>query len=89
MSHEYTSLSFLLFTIILYFLCVLSKRLGEVLGMRKYYYLYYIGMVLTLVASIIITMNEQIVGYELFALGLTLALLVSIKYWGWLFREIV
>ena len=88
------AVSIFMFILILYFLCILSKRLGEVLGMKKYYYLYYIGMVFTLVASVMITLtilNEklQIVGDVFFALGLTLALLASIKYWGWLFKEII
>jgi hypothetical protein len=48
------SVSFLLFTIILYFLSVLSKRFGEVMGIRKYYYLYYAGMLFTSFGSIII-----------------------------------
>lgn len=68
------AVSIFMFILILYFLCILSKRLGEVLGMKKYYYLYYIGMVFTLVASVMITLtilNEklQIVGDVFFALG--------------------
>ncbi len=87
--------SFFLFTFILYFLSVLSKRLGEVMGMKRYYYLYYAGMFFTLSGSIIMTLsligfdNPRLLGYGFFALGLTFGLIASIKYWGWLIKELV
>jgi len=84
------SLSFFLFTCVLYFLSILSKRLGEVLGMKRYYYLYYAGIFFTLSGSVVMASsikNPHLLGYALFALGLTLGLIVSIKYWGWLLRE--
>lgn len=90
------SVSFFLYTFILYFLSVLSKRLGEVMGMKKYYYIYYAGMFFTLSASVIMILwpGEQNsdslrYGYALFATGLTLAVVVLIKYWGWLLKELV
>lgn len=99
MSHEteliIDSVSFFLFTLILYFLSVLSKRLGGVLGMKKYYYLYYAGMFFMLLGSIIIALTlvefefASSLGYSLFAFGLTLGLIASIKYWGWLIKELV
>lgn len=89
------AVSFFLFTLILYFLSVLSKRLGEVMGLKKYYYLYYVGMFFTLFGSINLVIstvtNEGLelfrYGYAFFAFGLTLGLIASIKYWGWLIKE--
>lgn len=89
------SSSFFLFTLILYFLSVLSKRLGEVMIMKKYYYLYYIGMFFTLSGSVIMTPqmagfeNRELYGYIFFAVGLTFGLFASIKYWGWLIKELI
>ncbi len=91
------SVSFFLVTLILYFLSVLSKRLGEVMGMRKYYYLYYIGIVLTLMASTVMMLSLNgnnssegfSSGYALCAAGLTFGLIALIKYWGWLIKEII
>ncbi len=92
---SFDSLSFLLFTVILYFLSVLSKRLGEVMGLKKYYYIYYLGMVFTLSGSIVrIALLEypgyfEFLGYAFFALGLTFGVIASIKYWGWLIKELI
>jgi hypothetical protein len=95
------SVSFFLFTITLYFLSVLSKRFGEVMGIRKYYYLYYAGMLFTSFGSIIMGISiitgmsipdieyYQLSGYAFFSVGLTLGLLALIKYWGWLIIEII
>lgn len=84
------SISFFLFTWVLYFLSILSRRLGEVLKMGKYYYLYYAGMFFTLSGSAVMTMeNSHLLGYALFASGLTFGLIAAIKYWGWLIREFV
>lgn len=88
------ALSFFLFALILYFLSVLSKRLGEVLGMKKYYYIYYAGIFFTFLASIVMALSQggletRIFGYGFFALGLTLGLIASLKYWGWLIKELV
>ncbi len=99
MSHEtqlvIDSLSFFLFALVLYFLSVLSERLGGVLGMRKYYYLYYAGMLFMLSGSVAMALTliefefASSLGYTLFAFGLTLGLIASFKYWGWLIKEIV
>jgi hypothetical protein len=89
------SVSFLLFTCILYFLSVLSKRFGEVMGMRKYYNIYYIGMFFTFSGSVIMILPlgerdaNNLYGYVFFSIGLTLGLMASIKYWGWLIKEIL
>jgi hypothetical protein len=89
------SLSFLFFTIVLYLLAQLSKRIGEVMAMKKYYYFYYAAMFFTVSASIIMLLtsagfeNAGLFGYGFFALGLTIALITSVKYWGWLIKELV
>ena len=87
-------ISFFSFTLVFYLLSVLSKRLGEVLGLKKYYYLYYSGMVLMLSGSVILVLpldieNSLLPGYIFFSLGLTCGFIASIKYWGWLLKELV
>lgn len=94
MSFEWMdSVSFFLFTLILYFLSVLSRKFGEVMGMKKYYYVYYIGMFFTFSGSIVMSLSEletnRLWGYGFFSLGLTLGLITSVKYWGWLLKEII
>ena len=89
------TVSFLLFTCILYFLSVLSKRFGEVMGMKKYYYLYYAGIFFTFSGSVIMSLSvpllepQKLFGYVFFSIGLTLGLIASAKYWGWLIKEIM
>lgn len=86
-------LSFFLFALILYFLSVISKRLGEVMGLGKFYYLYYIGIFFILLGSIIMALSFDILpqsklfGYVFFSIGLTLGFIASIRYWGWLIKE--
>ncbi len=86
-------LSFLLFALILYFLSVISKRLGEVMGLGKFYYLYYIGIFFILFGSIIMALSFDILpesklfGYVFFSIGMTLGFIASIRYWGWLIKE--
>jgi hypothetical protein len=85
----------ILFTLVLYFLSILSKRLGEVMGMKKYYYLYYIGMFFMLLGSIIMALsfenfqNTHFVKDIFFAIGITFGLIATIKYWGWLIKELI
>jgi len=88
------SASFLLFAGLLYFLASISKRLGEVMGLKKYYYLYYLGIFFTLFASITIIIsigileNSKTYSYISFSIGMTLSLIASIRYWGWLIKEL-
>ncbi len=89
------SVSFLFFTCILYFLSVFSKRFGDVMGMKKYYYLYYAGMFFTFSGSVMMSLSvpvlepQELFGYVFFSIGLTLGLIASTKYWGWLIKEII
>ncbi|VVB55849.1 Uncharacterised protein [uncultured archaeon] len=85
--------AFLLFAFILYFLSVISKRLGNVMGLKKYYYLYYLAIFFSLFASIITILSIRMqytdfYGYVFFSIGLTLGLIASIRYWGWLIIEL-
>ncbi len=96
MSFEWIdTVSFFLFTLILYFLSMLSRRFGEVMGMKKYYYVYYIGMFFTFSGSIVMSLSaieletNILLGYGFFSFGLTLGIITSVKYWGWLFKEII
>jgi hypothetical protein len=86
------AISYFLLTLILYFLSALSKRLGDVLGMKKYYYIYYAGMVFTLLGCIMSLLsggNIIFLKYVFLAIGVTLGLVASIKYWGWLIKELI
>ena len=89
------SVSFLFFTCILYFLGELSKRFGDVMGMKKYYYLYYAGVFFTFSGSVMMSLSVAVLepqglfGYVFFSIGLTLGLIASTKYWGWLIKEII
>lgn len=87
-------ISYFLFTCVLYFLSILSKRLGKVLGLKKYYYIYYAGMFFTLISSfseLIFQGTGSVHLYEsvFFAVGITLGLIASIKYWAWLIKEFI
>ncbi len=89
------SIEIILFMLVLYFLSILSKRLGEVMGMKKYYYIYYIGMFFMLLGSIIAALSfenfqkTRFVGNVFFAIGITFGLIATIKYWGWLIKELI
>ncbi len=87
--------SFFFYSCILYLLSSLSKRFGAAMGMKKYYFLYYVGIIFTLSASMIMVLSliehgaSFEYGYAFFAIGLTFSLFASIEYWGWLIKEIV
>jgi hypothetical protein len=89
------SIEIILFILVFYFLSILSKRLGEVMGMKKYYFLYYIGMFFMFIGSIIMALSIEnfqkthLVGNVFFATGITFGLIAAIKYWGWLIKELI
>ncbi|MDD5474629.1 MAG: hypothetical protein PHU34_10875 [Candidatus Methanoperedens sp.] len=62
------------------------------MGVKKYYYLYYAGMFFILLSSIIMALPSgyfpRLTGNAFFATGLTLGIIASLKYWGWLIREL-
>jgi hypothetical protein len=84
-----------MFSFVLYILSVISKRLGETMGLKKYYYLYYLGIFFTLFGSIIMVLsfeileNTKLFAYVFFSIGMTLGFIASIKYWGWLIKELL
>ncbi len=83
--------TYFLLTLVLYFLSVFSKRLGDVMKTKKYYYLYYAGMFFTFLSSVVPFLSSELeyIRYVFLAIGLTLGLIASIKYWGWLIKELV
>lgn len=83
--------TYFLLMFILYFLSVFSKRLGEAMNMKKYYYIYYVGMFFIFLSSIASFASNEF-GYNRYiflAIGLTLGLVTTIKYWAWLIKELV
>ena len=86
----------------------LSKKLGEVTKMKRYYRGYYASAALLFLALIVRILNASLlfspiasseawqqnhwIAFSLphnilLAIGLTIALPVTIKYWGWLLKE--
>ncbi len=89
-------ISFFFYSCILYLLSKLSKRFGAAMGMERYYFFYYVGIFFTVSASMTMFLSQMEpevtlfeYGYALFAIGLTFSLFASIKYWGWLIKELV
>ncbi|MCL7475082.1 MAG: hypothetical protein SCH39_08205 [Methanosarcinales archaeon] len=96
---EFSSIALLL---IIYVLYHLSRRLGEALQMKPYYYLFIIGGIIIFISwmvNSIILFNQsyisdnEIVKYIFIvklirSFGVTLCLLPALKYWGWLIKEI-
>ncbi|MCZ7402182.1 MAG: hypothetical protein O8C61_08160 [Candidatus Methanoperedens sp.] len=64
------------------------------MGLKKYYYLYYIGIFFILFGSVIMVLSYDILerpklfGYLCYSIGLTLGFIASLKYWGWLIKEL-
>jgi hypothetical protein len=65
------------------------------MGLKKYYYLYYLGIIFILFGSIIMALsfdileNTTLFAYLFFSAGLTLGFLALVKYWGWLIIELL
>lgn len=88
--------------IILNILQKLSRRLGEALHMKAYYHLFSFGCILifisilsqfyTLVFLHFSELQQSQIVYIinfLMAAGVTFNFVIALKYWGWLFREII
>jgi len=82
---------------VLYIMAKLSKRMGEAMQLKPYFYLYYAGMVFfafavgyTLIPH---TPTDSdcihMVANGLLAIGMTLGLAATIEYWGWLVKELM
>ena len=81
------------FTIVLYLLALLSKRLGSALQFKPYFYIYYLGIIFMLIAEVysslvIYTEKVEMIANFFLAIGMTLGLVATIKYWGWLVKEL-
>ncbi len=73
----------------------LSKRMGEGMGLPKYYLLYYIAilaLILTIPAGWSVhyarEMNSETILFILLITGNVAAIAASIKYWWWLKDEL-
>ncbi|MBW6470061.1 MAG: hypothetical protein K0A90_02440 [Methanosarcinaceae archaeon] len=75
-------------------MAILSKRLGSAMRIKSYFYIYYFSIVLMLIAVVYslflpYTNEVEMIANALFAVGMTLGLIVTIKYWGWLVKELL
>lgn len=73
-------------------MALLSKRLGSALRLKPYFYIYYVGIVFMLIAEVysslvIYTEKVEMIANFIVAIGMTLGLIATIKYWGWLVKE--
>jgi len=78
----------------MYLMAILSKRLGSAMRIKSYFYIYYFSIVLMLIAVVYslflpYTNEVEMIANALFAVGMTLGLIVTIKYWGWLVKELL
>ena len=94
-SHEfYWDIAVISFTIVMYLMAILSKRLGSAMRVKPYFYIYYLSIIFMLIAlvySLSVPYSEKVemIGNTFFAIGLTVGLFATIKYWGWLVKELM
>lgn len=78
-----------------YTLAQFSERLGEALHLEPYYILYYVASLLLFIGIQTELLSEMVpgpaAGYAhwfgiLTAIGMTVALMTTVRYWGWLIR---
>lgn len=98
----FAEFSIIALLVIVYVLYHLSRRLGEALQMKPYYYLFILSGILIFISwmtNSIILFNQTYLSNNEFekyifieklilSLGLTSCLLPALKYWGWLIKEI-
>lgn len=84
------------FSAVLYIMAKLSKRMGEAMQIKPYFYLYYAGILfflLALVYTLVFRTADadliHMVSNLLLAIGMTFGLVATVKYWGWLIKEIL
>ncbi|MCL7410641.1 MAG: hypothetical protein P1P69_02250 [Methanosarcinaceae archaeon] len=75
-------------------MAILSKRMGAVMRIKPYFIIYYFSIVFILIAaaySSFVPYSEkgEMIGNLIFAIGMTLGLVATIKYWGWLVKELM
>lgn len=79
---------------VLYIMAKLSKRLGVAMQIKPYFRVYYVSILLLgLAVGYILVLDSHegtttAVANALFAIGMTLGLVATIKYWGWLIKEL-
>jgi dolichyl-phosphate-mannose--protein O-mannosyl transferase len=74
----------------------LSKRMGDAMQIKPYFYLYYVGILFFVLASgytLVFQSTDagfaHMVSNLLLAIGMTFALVATVKYWGWLIKELL
>jgi ABC-type sugar transport system permease subunit len=72
----------------------LSRRLGEALRMKKYYYLYDASIALLTASTAAILLESDggqwpIIARLLFLFGAIVAVAAAMVYWAWIFGEII
>lgn len=72
----------------------LSRRLGEALHMKKYYFLYDASMVMLAASTALMLLSYPVGSWALparllFLAGGALMVGVTIRYWGWIIPEIL
>ncbi len=82
------------FTVVMYLMAILSKRLGSAMRIKPYYFIYYLSIVFMLIAEgyssfVINTEKVEMIANLFFAIGMTLGLIATIKYWGWIAKELI
>lgn len=84
------------FSAVLYIMAKLSKRLGEAMQIKPYFYLYYAGILFFVFAlgyNLVFRTADpyltHMVSNLLLAIGMTLGLVATVKYWGWLIKELL
>ena len=79
---------------VLYIMAELSKRLGVAMQIKPYFKIYYVSILLLGLAVVYILAFDPhqgataAVANALFATGMTLGLVATVKYWGWLIKEL-
>ena len=72
----------------------LSRRLGEALHTKKYYFLYDASVILLVVSGLIVLFNYPdgtwaLPGRLLFLAGALLIVGTTVRYWGWILPEML
>jgi dolichyl-phosphate-mannose--protein O-mannosyl transferase len=81
---------------VLYILAKLGERMGEAMQIKPYFYLYYAGILIFVLAlgyTLIFRTADagltHMVANLLLAIGMTFGLVATVKYWGWLIKELL
>jgi hypothetical protein len=84
------------FSGVFYIMAKLSERMGEAMQIKPYFYLYYAGILFfvlalgyTLVFRTADTDLTHMVSNLFLAIGMTFGLVATVKYWGWLIKELL